>query len=109
MTPDQEKIMQEQNQRQPIPHRASDPLAAQPADDTARAHAEVLAYDAKQLAERLGVSLRHVRRMDRAGHLPAPVRLGASVRWPVREVEAWLLAGAPERRNWNAIRKEYLH
>jgi len=63
-----------------------------------------LAYSAAQLADRLNVSLRHVRRMDAAGKLPRPVRLGRSVRWPLREIEAWLSAGAPDRRTWEALR-----
>ena len=59
-----------------------------------------LALSAQRLAERLGVSLRHVRRMDAAGLLPKPVRLGRSVRWSVEEVHAWMAAGAPDRRRW---------
>lgn len=68
------------------------------------ASSSMLAYSAMQLAERLSVSLRHIRRMDAAGKLPRPVRLGRSVRWPLREVEAWLSAGAPDRRTWEALR-----
>jgi len=63
-----------------------------------------LALSARQLAERLGVSLRHVRRMDSAGLLPRPVRLGRAVRWPVDEVDGWLKAGAPDRRRWEGIK-----
>ena len=63
-----------------------------------------LACSAQQLAHRLGVSLRHVRRMDSAGLLPKPVRLGRSVRWPVDEVQTWLKAGAPNRRRWEQIK-----
>jgi len=63
-----------------------------------------MAMSAQQLADRLGVSLRHIRRMDSAGKLPRPIRLGASVRWPVAETEAWLAAGAPDRRAWQAIK-----
>ncbi len=59
-----------------------------------------LALSATQLAKQLGVSLRHVRRMDSAGLLPKPVRLGRSVRWSVEEVHAWMEAGAPDRRRW---------
>lgn len=66
-----------------------------------------LALSAGQLAARLGVSLRHVRRMDSAGLLPQPIRLGRSVRWPVHGphgIEAWLAAGAPDRRQWEQLR-----
>jgi len=63
-----------------------------------------LAYSARQLAERLGVSLRHVRRMDSAGLLPRPCRLGRAVRWPAEDVQAWLRAGSPDRRHWEGTR-----
>ena len=64
-----------------------------------------LALSARQLADRLGVSLRHVRRMDSAQLLPKPIRLGRSVRWPVDEVHGWMKAGAPDRRRWETIRQ----
>ena len=65
---------------------------------------KVLAVSAAGVAQMLGVSLRHVRRMDAAGKLPRPIHLGASVRWPMAEVEAWLAAGAPDRRTWQAVK-----
>ena len=61
---------------------------------------KILALSADGLAQMLGVSLRHIRRMDSAGKLPKPIRLGASVRWPISEIESWLEAGAPDRRTW---------
>jgi len=64
-----------------------------------------LAFSATELADRLGVSLRHVRRMDAAQLLPKPIRLGRSVRWPVDEMGAWLKAGAPDRRRWEQLRE----
>ena len=65
---------------------------------------QTLALTAEELAERMGVSLRHVRRLDSSGQLPKPVRLGRSVRWPVSEIEAWLAAGAPGREAWQAMK-----
>ncbi len=67
---------------------------------------ESLAYSAEQLAERFHVSLRHIRRMDSAGKLPKPVRLGRSVRWSAREIERWLAAGAPDRKRWEALKTD---
>ena len=64
-----------------------------------------LAFSAADLARRLDVSLRHLRRLDSAGKLPKPVRLGRSVRWPVAEIELWLRAGAPGRQSWEAMRR----
>jgi len=62
-----------------------------------------LALSARELAGRLGVSLRHVRRMDSAGMLPRPCRLGRAVRWPTETIDAWLRAGAPDRRRWEQV------
>lgn len=62
-----------------------------------------LALSAAELAGKLGVSLRHVRRMDSAQLLPKPIRLGRSVRWPVHELNAWMQAGAPNRRQWDQV------
>jgi prophage regulatory protein len=66
----------------------------------------VLALSATELAYKLGISLRHVRRMDSSGKLPRPIKLGASVRWPVVEIEQWLAAGAPDRRTWQSLKQE---
>ena len=66
----------------------------------------VLALSAVDLAHNLGVSLRHIRRMDSSGKLPGPIKLGASVRWPVAEIEQWLAAGAPDRRTWQVMKQE---
>ena len=65
-----------------------------------------LALPAGELASLLGVSLRHIRRMDASGKLPRPVRLGHSVRWLAAEIEAWLVAGAPGRKTWQQMRRD---
>lgn len=63
-----------------------------------------LAFSAADLARRLDVSLRHLRRLDSAGKLPKPIRLGRSVRWPVAEVENWLRLGGPDRETYEAMK-----
>jgi predicted DNA-binding transcriptional regulator AlpA len=45
---------------------------------------------AADLARLLSCSIRHVRRMDCAGELPPPVRLGALVRWRAGRLRDWL-------------------
>jgi predicted DNA-binding transcriptional regulator AlpA len=42
-------------------------------------------------------------RDDAAGRLPRAVRIGNSKRWIYAEVVAWLEAGAPPRREWEAM------
>ena len=64
-----------------------------------------LVVSAKELAKLLAVSLRHIRRLNSSGRLPAPVRIGGSVRWRLSEIEEWLKAGCPSRQEFET-RKE---
>lgn len=64
-----------------------------------------LAYSAQELADRLGASLRHIRRLNSAQMLPRPICLGRSVRWPVQEIKDWMAAGAPDRQRWEAMKR----
>lgn len=62
----------------------------------------VLAISARELAEMLDVSLRQIWRLNAAGKLPKPIRLGGSVRWDRQEVMHWFRSGCPDRRTWDA-------
>jgi len=66
----------------------------------ARNTREALAVCARELAEMLDVSLRQVWRLNAAGKLPKPVRIGGSVRWNREEILEWFQAGCPDRRTW---------
>lgn len=63
-----------------------------------------LAYSARQLADSLGMSLRHVRRLASSGMLPRPCRLGRLCRWPAEEIHRWLAAGTPDRQQWDRVK-----
>ena len=52
----------------------------------------------------LGVSLASVRRLDQSGKIPAPARLGKSVRWNRSELTSWIESGSPCRADWAAIK-----
>jgi len=65
---------------------------------------QLMAVDAKTLAEMLCCSVRHVERQDVSGKLPAPIRIGRAKRWRITEIDAWLEAGCPDRREWNAMK-----
>ena len=65
---------------------------------------ERLALTDHDLAGLLGVSRSHVWSMNSRGKLPAPIRLGRSVRWARAEVEDWLAADAPPRDEWERVR-----
>ena len=69
---------------------------------------ERLALTAGEVADLLGVSLRHVRSLHSSGRLPRPVRFGRAVRWNVEELRAWLAAGSPPRDQWEDMRREWL-
>ena len=51
--------------------------------------------DAEAVACLCGFSTAHVRRMADRGELPAPVKVGALVRWNRRVIEAWFASGCP--------------
>ncbi len=68
---------------------------------------DALAVDAEALAKLLCLSVRSIRRLDSAGKLPKPLRIGSAVRWKLHGpdgIRAWLAAGCPDRRTWNARR-----
>jgi excisionase family DNA binding protein len=52
----------------------------------------------EHVAELLGVSTRHVRRLVDAGRCPQPVRFGRCVRWPRHVVDTWIADGCPNCR-----------
>jgi predicted DNA-binding transcriptional regulator AlpA len=43
-------------------------------------------------------------RWHAAARCPAPVRVGASVRWRADELRSWIEAGCPDRQTWQALR-----
>ena len=63
-----------------------------------------LTVTAKELANLLGVSKRHVWAMDADGRLgPRGIALGRAKRWSLQEVKDWLAAGAPNRSVWTTM------
>ncbi len=77
--------------------------AAQPETQPA-----ALAVDAEALGRMLTLSTRSIRRLDSAGNLPAPLRIGGAVRWPLDGpggIRSWLAAGAPDRARFAKIRE----
>ncbi len=58
--------------------------------------------DVRAVAALLDCSPRHVYRVADAGKMPAPVRVGALVRWRRTDLDSWLAAGCPA--TWRASR-----
>lgn len=51
--------------------------------------------DVQAVANRLGCSTRHVYRLAESKRMPAPIRLGALVRWTESEITRWIEDGCP--------------
>ncbi len=62
-----------------------------------------LMLTADDLARELRASIKTIRRMDAAGRLPRAVKIGHGKRWPRETIIAWLRAGAPDRKAWEAF------
>jgi predicted DNA-binding transcriptional regulator AlpA len=59
---------------------------------------------AKAVGEMLSLSKRQVFRLNCCGKIPAPIRIGGSVRWAESTIAAWLKAGAPDRSTFEAMK-----
>ena len=60
---------------------------------------------AQMLADQLSLSKRQVHRLNSAGRLPKPLRIGGSVRWSEKIVNRWIEAGTPDRRTFGEIQE----
>lgn len=60
------------------------------------------------LARCLSISTRQAHRMNKAGLIPAPLRIGGCVRWREREISEWMRCGAPPRSEWELKRNAEL-
>lgn len=49
--------------------------------------------DVNAVADKCDCSPRHVYRLSDAGRMPAPVKLGALVRWDLEEIDRWIKDG----------------
>ena len=65
---------------------------------------EIQLLTAKQLGARLSLSKRQVFRLNSCGKLPAPIRIGGSVRWAYSTIQSWIDMGCPDRQTFEAIR-----
>jgi predicted DNA-binding transcriptional regulator AlpA len=64
--------------------------------------ARPLLISVETLAEMLDISPRSVWRRLSSGEMIEPIRIGSSVRWRLRDVEAWVEAGCPTPvSEWN--------
>jgi len=58
---------------------------------------------AKSVGEMLSLSKRTVFRLNACGRIPAPVRIGGSVRWRQSDVERWIQWDCPDRQTFELL------
>ena len=62
---------------------------------------------AKALGQMLSLSKRQIFRLNSCGKIPAPIRIGGSIRWDLEgDIKPWLAAGAPDRKTFEAMRQQ---
>jgi prophage regulatory protein len=52
---------------------------------------------AKAFGQRLSLSKRQIFRLNSCGKIPAPIRIGGSIRWANSTIENWISMGCPDR------------
>lgn len=65
---------------------------------------EPLLVNGRDAARLLSISSRTFRRLDSAGAVPLPVRIGRSKRWAVADLRSWCCSGCPSRQVWQQRR-----
>ena len=60
--------------------------------------------NANTVGEMLSLSKRQIFRLKSCGKIPAPVKIGGSVRWIESEINQWIQAGSPDWETLEAIR-----
>ncbi len=58
---------------------------------------------AKTLGQMLILSKRQIFRLNSCGKIPAPIRIGGSVRWAESTISKWLDLGAPDRKTFEVM------
>ncbi len=83
---------------------AAPALSIRDAEDSSPSAPPALLLRARDAAAVCGVSLATWHRWHASARCPAPVRIGATVRWRADELRSWVEAGCPSRREWEARR-----
>ncbi len=61
-------------------------------------------WDAKTFGQRLSLSKRQIFRLNSCLKIPAPVKIGGSIRWISDEISAWIASGCPDRETWEYMK-----
>ena len=60
-----------------------------------------------EVADLLNISEQHLFRLNAEKKIPAPIKLGKSVRWSRQELLDWIAAGAPSRTEWLRVKGDF--
>ena len=71
--------------------------------DTIKMQEKLLSAEA--VGKMLSLSRRQIFRLNSSGKIPAPIRIGGSVRWAESTIAQWLKAGAPDRKTFEAMQQ----
>jgi predicted DNA-binding transcriptional regulator AlpA len=78
----------------------------QPQTQTALPDTPAMLLSVADLARELRISVKTIARMDQAGKLPRPIRVGSRAkRWARATIVEWIAAGAPCRREWERLNR----
>ena len=66
---------------------------------------KVLAISAKEYGQLISLSKKQIFRLNSCCKIPAPIKIGGSLRWSAQEIVDWLAAGAPDRQTWEAMKQ----
>lgn len=58
-----------------------------------------------EVAKMLGISEQHLFRLNAAKKIPAPIKLGKSIRWRKAELINWISSGAPDLKQWLKLKE----
>ena len=62
--------------------------------------------NAKTLGQRLNLSKRQIFRLNSCAKIPAPLRIGGSIRWNSEEITLWINSGCPDREPWEQMKMQ---
>lgn len=83
------------------------PAAAAPSHQKPPHDDRALLVNIKSVAKLLSVGERTVHSLVKKDQMPPPIRFGASTRWSVVELEAWVAAGCPPCSEWQFRKSEH--
>ena len=60
--------------------------------------------NAKTVGEMLSLSKRQIFRLKSSGRIPAPVKIGGSVRWRQTDITDWIQLDCPDRKTFELMK-----